>query len=166
MMGPSPKAPPEDPNENRIINTEELGGNHVVVQPSSSDTDEDTEEGINDGGYQLLPQEPTFLDQDATVDIEGVSHSTSDNVLQSTITPCHPPESEEGWASDDWSIPSCQQDNPLQSMDEDHIEKIKAAMSGFTLPPTAQPTWASRVPEDVWKQHLVAGAKSSYFGKH
>ena len=39
--------------------------------------------------------------------------------------------------------------------------KIKAAMSGFTLPPSAQPDWAKSLNEEEWKQTLYDKLKIS-----
>ena len=33
----------------------------------------------------------------------------------------------------------------------EHINKIKSAMSGFVLPSSCIPTWASYISEDEWK---------------
>ena len=37
------------------------------------------------------------------------------------------------------------------------VDAIKKAMTGFSLPTSATPSWAQVVPESVWKAELIGG---------
>jgi hypothetical protein len=51
--------------------------------------------------------------------------------------------------------------NPSDSaqMEASHIAVIQQVMSGFSLSPTAIPSWAQNLPEDVWKKELLDGIR-------
>lgn len=38
----------------------------------------------------------------------------------------------------------------------DHVDTIKSAMAGFSLPMTSLPPWATVVPETEWKAQLLS----------
>ncbi|KAK3930321.1 Male-enhanced antigen 1 [Frankliniella fusca] len=41
------------------------------------------------------------------------------------------------------------------TMDDERSAQIRAAMAGFSLPPSAVPAWASSIPEEMWKEKLL-----------
>ena len=41
---------------------------------------------------------------------------------------------------------------------------IKQAMAGFSLPPAAAPKWAKDMPEEVWKEQLLAQLRAARTG--
>lgn len=41
-----------------------------------------------------------------------------------------------------------------------NADEVRRAMSGFMLPPSATPTWAQAMPEDVWKKELLEGLRN------
>ncbi|KAE8738397.1 hypothetical protein FOCC_FOCC016119 [Frankliniella occidentalis] len=41
------------------------------------------------------------------------------------------------------------------AMDDERSAQIRAAMAGFSLPPSAVPAWASSIPEELWKEKLL-----------
>ena len=46
-----------------------------------------------------------------------------------------------------------------------HANAVVKAMAGFSLSPKSIPEWAKVVPEEVWKNELLAGLKSKSNGR-
>lgn len=40
-------------------------------------------------------------------------------------------------------------------MNSQKVDEVKQAMASFTLPSTSIPEWASKIPEEDWKQELM-----------
>jgi len=107
----------------------------VVIDFESGDSDQ--EEVLHSLGYELLPQEP-----DNEMITPGLEPTKLEHVIDKTL-----------------DMPArgstCDTPDEQYSMDQDHIDKIKAAMSGFLLPITSIPSWAIEIPEEQWKEHLL-----------
>lgn len=181
-MAPIPEREQEDPNKNQpeqddiaAIETPQFN----IAMHSSSDSDGD--EGVDLGGYQMLPQEPGSDSSESDSDVEAQPESDGVIVSESlTVPPAEPssalaaaenlefaafmhagqpymkvPENIPGdhvERTELWNQP-CQQSDRLP-LDEDQTEKIKAAMSGFSLPKPNIPSWASGVSEEDWRTQL------------
>lgn len=108
--------------------------NNFTASGSSEEWDSD-EEGVKDIEYQPIPQEP--IENGESLDV-----SDNDNVEV---------RSKEAVMEDD--------DRPRLSMDQGHADVVVKAMEGFTLSSNSIPEWAKVVPEEVWKNELLAGLK-------
>jgi len=142
--------PPEDVYEHDV---EENLQNVVHVVASSDESDVD--ELPSENGYQLLPQDQSAEVNDNSL-MGGNELNDEDNVNGempgSSIFNLLPQLQS---ANDEtvmlWNETNAERSKP---MDPDHAEKVKEAMAGFTLPPTAVPSWANVIPEEEWKAQL------------
>ncbi|XP_071454204.1 uncharacterized protein [Hetaerina americana] len=126
----------------------------TVIGGSSSDSENDE---VVDNGYELLPMTPTE-------DLEGTSDTEDENdyVQQTLQQPCNAEGSNRADSpnsagqTDSLESPDAEASpERSQEMDPELMDKIKAAMSGFSLPLAAVPRWAFHVPEEEWHSHLV-----------
>ncbi|XP_046388164.1 male-enhanced antigen 1 [Ischnura elegans] len=142
-----------DPPQNHC--GEEVGpvgsSNFTVMGGSSSDSETDE---VGNNGYELLPMEP----------VEGPEGNSdgedegSDCDTQAVLQPVDAEESSGGDLVTDPNksvsdVPTTPEQS--QDMDPETMDKIRAAMSGFSLPLTAVPSWAFHIPEEEWRSHLV-----------
>ncbi|XP_013785390.1 male-enhanced antigen 1-like isoform X2 [Limulus polyphemus] len=138
-MAPAVQAPVDKPQEDDVSVSE--GPSHInfLVADDSNNSSGSDDEGPAQNGYELLPQDigENGTDHDLHQDEETINASLSSERNPSTTmievgesSNCHP-------------------------MDKDHIEKIKECMSGFTLPSSSVPSWASVIPEEDWKTYLL-----------
>uniref|UniRef100_T1IPX8 Male-enhanced antigen 1 n=1 Tax=Strigamia maritima TaxID=126957 RepID=T1IPX8_STRMM len=149
--------PPDDIFDSDI---DENMQNAVHIASSSDSEEEDQVQSEN--GYQLLPQEPT--DQNLGLNENVLQNSLlydQDNMSQGVrqhnilnLLPQIPPTGD--GAVFLWNEAASERHQP---MDPDEAEKIKAAMSGFSLPDSAVPAWAHLIPEDEWKEKLFANIR-------
>lgn len=133
---------PEGPDNSTSRNLENNG---EIIMPNDTDSDED---GQNYTGYQPLPLSPEeALGEDSD---EETSHSNSDNFLDEQSLPPIT-RAEETLVRDVWT-------NSLPKdieMDSSKVNEVKQAMMGITLPDSSIPEWASKIPEEAWKERLL-----------
>ncbi|XP_013383319.1 male-enhanced antigen 1 [Lingula anatina] len=156
-----------------------------IVMQSSSDSEDEQEEF---GGYQLLSQDPdgplnspnfqTGSDEDAEEESQDGVGGTSDAIdavimeqvesddFTQLAAQSHPYQSDldTGWANfnDEENVWSQPRETQF-TMDKEHVDQIKNAMSTFSLPSTSQPDWAKKIPEEEWKAKLVAKLQNKTF---
>jgi len=136
--------PPDNTDENFATNHEN------IIMGTDSDTDDDD---VALDGYEPLPlgpvddvnEESSDSDDDSGVG-SGGQHSSNEN-----LPPINPIEGtlvREVWASPRPFVVDI-------AMDSEKVDEVKQAMAGITLPASAIPEWASSIPEEQWKQHLI-----------
>lgn len=170
--------PPDNPDDSHLHHQEPLD---VVINADSSDSDDDNEGG-GYMGYQMLAQDVNDDDNDeneseedqddeeleesasgnaesdvsSSTDInEGLVHQVrhpdfpnSPNLPAYMKVPDLPrPEKRDLL----WNQPGYQE----LVMDTGHADKIRSAMSGFQLPTSHIPDWATSITEDQWRAQVV-----------
>lgn len=185
-MAPVPVGNREDPEKDTDV--ESLETPQFVVTQSSGGSESD-EEDLGYQGYQLLPQDPDNItvgyqnmdNGDNDIDTENPTNGNAaepmssqiDAVIMSSLdqedlsvsaagdatglegaTGTIDPETEE--RSELWNVPRSTQNLEIT---QDQADKVRAAMSGFSLPTSSQPDWAKLIPEDQWKTQLIAKLK-------
>lgn len=144
-------------------------------QPVLTNGDSDSgsysdEEGPSHDGYELLSQDPDNLlnfSENDNLEIPGIlSHGveggeiTTGTVIRSLFPEASNISAETEAKSSTETPLTTESERKGYSMDEEHIEKIKAAMKGFTLPSCNVPAWASVVPEEEWKTEILTFLES------
>lgn len=148
-MAPIVHSPSQNDHPNN--DDDDFPSRQAVMSSFESDPSSDEDDAVDIGGYQLLPQ-----DTDNDDGIELVVESVFDvNEVEDSMRNQEVPEipslsSEENIVEERPSeiVDSC-------PMNREHVEKIKEAMAGFTLPCSSVPNWAFNIPEDEWKEKLV-----------
>ncbi|XP_076351783.1 uncharacterized protein LOC143247470 [Tachypleus tridentatus] len=172
-MAPAVQAPVDKPQEEDVSVSE--GPSHInffVADDSNNSSGSDDEEPAQNG-YELLPQDigENGIDHslhreeeqiDENVETSGTIpyyQEEDEEIIQNPLISSHSTEttnaslSSERNSSTTMVEPGESSNSP--PMDKDHIEKIKECMSGFTLPSSSVPSWASVIPEEDWKKYLL-----------
>nr|CAD7447573.1 unnamed protein product [Timema bartmani] len=128
----------------------------VVTQSGSSD--EESNENASGGVCIDGPH-----GEEAAIDM-GIKLNTTSNERKGSFSketsdeiPIHFNVHTTGEQVEVWSNPTAQ---PNIEIGAEQAEQIRTAMSSFTLPSSAIPAWAASVPEDEWKQQLLARIKN------
>uniref|UniRef100_A0A1B6G9S1 Male-enhanced antigen 1 n=1 Tax=Cuerna arida TaxID=1464854 RepID=A0A1B6G9S1_9HEMI len=131
-----------------------------VMTVESDDSEEETL-GNAPQGYELLPQGPAVglsSEEEEESDSEtsgsvavatAVSSSSQPSEVPSTSDPLARRRSEVEEVDRLYSTPALR---PEIAVD---CDQVRAAMSGFSLPPSAFPPWAAGVPETEWSTVLT-----------
>lgn len=141
----------------------------VLTNGDSDSGSYSDEENPSHDGYELLSQDPdnhlNLTENDNPEALGSLSHGAeggeigTNTVIRSLFSEASgiPSEAEAKPTTD--TLPA-DSERKGYSMDEEHIEKIKAAMKGFTLPSCNVPAWASVVPEEEWKNQILTFLES------
>lgn len=125
-------------------------GNESYNEDSDSEENEDSDSGR--AGYVLLTQEPSS-DED---EHEG----TTTDIPRSTPSPVTTPAIN--------NLEICKSTKLKYYyiafilfffVYTANVDEVRRAMSSFVLPPSATPTWAQNMPEEVWKTELLEGLR-------
>uniref|UniRef100_A0A1B6LUE6 Male-enhanced antigen 1 n=1 Tax=Graphocephala atropunctata TaxID=36148 RepID=A0A1B6LUE6_9HEMI len=130
----------------------------VPSQVVAVESDDSEEEAVGNAppGYELLPQGPAVgvsSDEEEESDTEASAEADP-----SSRQPTEPPSTPEALArrrseveevDQLYSTPALR---PEMAVD---CDQVRAAMSGFSLPPSAFPPWAAGVPEVDWATVLT-----------
>ncbi|XP_015791206.1 uncharacterized protein LOC107367948 [Tetranychus urticae] len=170
-------APDTGPNESSNQNDEYLSGAppYNFPDPSSDEDDDEADYVGNDDdsdadenmGYQLLNQEtedrdcncpPVNQQDNATSECQQFPsiHDTSNNSSMFPVDSLLLPVPKDEMLQELESAA-----RPDIELDQDKIEQIKKAMSGFNLPSSSIPGWASVVSEDQLADFIHCKTKSS-----
>ncbi|XP_056647850.1 uncharacterized protein LOC130452537 [Diorhabda sublineata] len=143
---------PDHPNEELIATNQ----NVFVV----TDEDSDQEMSISDSIQTYTQYQPlsTFSNED--IDTVSDDDTDSDNNENSEITasstmPAPSIDSMESiLVKEVWSESSTKVCDI--EMDNKKVDEVKQLMLNITLPPSAIPDWAAKIPEEDWKSHLMS----------
>lgn len=118
-------------------------------------TDSEDEEENNYNGYQPLPLSPEEVHSD-TEEENSDSASYGNSAASSNTLPAIE-RAEETLVKEVWS------GTPPKDieMDSAKVDEVKQAMVNFSLPDSAIPEWASKVPEEAWKATLLSRIQNS-----
>nr|CAD7432861.1 unnamed protein product [Timema monikensis] len=129
----------------------------VVTQSGSSDeeSNENASGGVGIDGTH--GEEEGAIAMDIKLNITSNQRKGSFSKETSDEIPIHFNVHTTGEQVQVWSGPTAQPDIEIGA---EQAEQIRTAMSSFTLPSSAIPAWAASVPEDEWKQQLLARIKN------
>lgn len=155
-MAPDPPAYPIDESLPHNFNP-------PLAVPNSDDSDNEFEEQQAYDGYTLLGQHeliagPTVNNNDDSEnEFDGESIVAGEDNEQTEGESGFPPELTAGRAelAALWNNTPVGDSSNGIAMDDERSDQIKAAMAGFSLPPSAVPAWASNIPEELWKERLL-----------
>lgn len=167
-----PVASASSSDEENNSDMEEDENNGYMLLPQEPDDD-----GGGDGGWMGPPSpqsvDAAILSQESLTEVRGAGVDISASVAQGNVHPAfmanfadnkvpvhlqlpdHPRSSKQGVL---WNQTQCET-NRLQ-LDLEQVTNVKSAMAGFKLPSANIPDWAHNVPEDQWKQQLIARLRS------
>ncbi|GAB1610152.1 uncharacterized protein LOC115222646 [Argonauta hians] len=155
-MSPVPKEDREKPidnhPDNNTIDNDDNLPDHVIAI-SSSDSENEADDGGEYAGYELLPQDPDTLGPPPALDIsDGPEQLPQPINIPPNISIPDPPI--EDPASLLWNEPP-PPESASNNLDETQQEMVKDAMKNIQLPTSNIPEWALNIPEDKWKEHLL-----------
>ncbi|XP_064403238.1 male-enhanced antigen 1-like isoform X2 [Halichondria panicea] len=122
---------------------------------SSTESEEDDQESSSYAlGYMPLSQDPDLDENDDDSCVETVTclDITESPIKADSDTIIGP--SRHAKPAEDHTH------SPISLLEDNQVDQIKAAMSGFSLPSSAIPDWAKHVPENVWKSKLIDGIRT------
>ncbi|KAK9870245.1 hypothetical protein WA026_006332 [Henosepilachna vigintioctopunctata] len=115
-------------------------------------------------GYELLPQEPENLEEVVTAN-DLLMREINENTFCDTneSSPNDDPDKTDDATFDNLltscnlnqEVMACLDSPPVDiEMNSAKVEEVKQVMVNITLPPSAIPEWAAKVPEEEWKEYL------------
>lgn len=155
-MAPDPPTYPADENSSSNYDAA-LPGVH------SDDSDNENEEQAYEG-YTLLGQHdviggplPENDDSDFESDNVGVDETQIGGQTDDQAALATPPSLTAGRVelAALWNSAPVEDSSTSIAMDDERSAQIKAAMAGFSLPPSAVPAWASDIPEELWRERIL-----------
>ncbi|KAJ1526665.1 hypothetical protein ONE63_008247 [Megalurothrips usitatus] len=149
-MAPDPPAYPIDESLPHNFNP-------PLAVPNSDDSDNEFEEQQAYDGYTLLGQHELIAGPTVNNNDDSVRQLCLQTNIFSQGESGFPPELTAGRAelAALWNNTPVGDSSNGIAMDDERSDQIKAAMAGFSLPPSAVPAWASNIPEELWKERLL-----------